>query len=258
MDEVKRSDKFEKVNQETDPECLWQIIEETHKVNTVSKVQSVMKKATRAMYQRMRQGAFESIITYKERFNAALKGYEEQKNPKMEEKDIAMDFFEGLDNARYATFKTEIMNSLTSKAIEQPKNLNEMYLLANQWLKTTTKINMGYATTFVTTLDHQERNDKRPGKQQEKSGEENKKREKDVSKIECYACGKMGHYANKCPSREKKDANENEEEEQEEERNAHLTWNANAFTTYQVTAVQQKTFGPKDVLLDSQANISVV
>ena len=104
-----------------------------------------------------------------------------------------MDFFEGLDNARYATFKTEIMNSLTSKAIEQPKNLNEMYLLANQWLKTTTKINMGYATTFVTTLDHQERNDKRPGKQQEKSGEENKKREKDVSKIECYACGKMGH-----------------------------------------------------------------
>jgi len=39
------------------------------------------------------QDAFESIITYKERFNAALKGYEEQKNPKMEEKDIAMDFF---------------------------------------------------------------------------------------------------------------------------------------------------------------------
>ena len=36
------------VDQETDPEGLWQIIEETHKVNTVSKVQSVMKKAARA------------------------------------------------------------------------------------------------------------------------------------------------------------------------------------------------------------------
>ena len=212
------------VNQETDLEGLWQIIEETHKVNTVSKVQPVTKKAARAMYQKMRQGVFASIITYKERFNAALKGYEEQKNSKMEEKDIAMDFFEGLDNARYASFKTEIINSLTSKAIEQPQNLNEMYLLTNQWLKMTTKTIMGYATTFVTTLDHQERKDKRPGKQQqEKSGEEKKKREKDLSKIECYACGKTGHYATKCPSKEpKKDESENEEQDAVK-RHSHLT-----------------------------------
>ena len=77
LDEVKRSDKFETVDQETDPEGLWQIIEETHKVNTVSKVQSITKKAARATYQKMRQGAFELIITYKERFNDALKGYVE-------------------------------------------------------------------------------------------------------------------------------------------------------------------------------------
>ena len=50
LDEVKWSDKFEKVDQETDLEGLWQIIEETHKVSTVSKVQSVMKKAARATY----------------------------------------------------------------------------------------------------------------------------------------------------------------------------------------------------------------
>jgi len=134
-----------------------------------------------------------------------------------------------------------------------------MYLLANQWLKTTTRNDpKGYATTFVTTLDHQERNDKRPEKkQQDKSDEESKKREKDLSKIKCYACGEMGHYANKCPSRQT-DSNENEEQEQEETRSSHVTWNANTLTTYQVNAVQQKTFGPKDVLLDNQANISVV
>lgn len=39
----------------------------------------------------MRQGALESNITYKEGFNAALKGYIDQKNPKMEDKDIAME-----------------------------------------------------------------------------------------------------------------------------------------------------------------------
>ena len=94
-------------------------------------------------------------------------------------------------------------------------------------------------------------------KRQDKSDEESKKREKDLSKIKCYACGEMGHYANKCPSRQT-DSNENEEQEQEETRSSHVTWNANTFTTYQVNAVQQKTFGPKDVLLDNQANISVV
>ena len=51
LDKVKRSDKFEKVHQDTDPEGLWHIIEETHKVNTVSKVQPVAKKAARATYQ---------------------------------------------------------------------------------------------------------------------------------------------------------------------------------------------------------------
>ena len=48
----------------------------------------------------------------------------------MDAKDIAMDFFRGLDNAQYASFKTEIKNGLTSKAFEQPENLNAMYLLA--------------------------------------------------------------------------------------------------------------------------------
>jgi len=51
------------------------------------------------------------------------------------------------------------MNDLTSKVIEQPSaNLNEMYLLANQWLQVKTMTNaMGFGTTFTTTLDYQER-----------------------------------------------------------------------------------------------------
>ena len=75
LDEVKRSNKFERIDQETDQESLWQINEETHKVKTISEVQSVTKKAAIAAYQQMRQSACESIITYKERFNAMLKGW---------------------------------------------------------------------------------------------------------------------------------------------------------------------------------------
>ena len=263
LEEIKRSDKFEKIDEETDPLNLWLLVEETHKVTSISKVEAVTKLAARSTYATMRQGPYESIITYKERFTVALKAYDDQGNPKLEDRDIAMDFFRGLDNARYATFKTEIMNGLTSKAIEQPDSLNAMYLLANQWLKTTTKTNLGYATTFTTTLDYQEKSHRRGKNKKDKNKRNNddkkttsdksEKSKTDMSEIECYACGENGHYANKCPKRQ------NKEEEQEEERSAHLTWNANTFTTYQVlNASQKNSFGPFDVLIDNQANVSVM
>ena len=79
-----------------------------------------------------------------------------------------------------------------------------------------------------------------------------------MGKNKCYACGKTGHYANKCLVREqKKDENENEEQDVEE-RHSHLKWNASTFHTKQVNKVQQSVFGPKDVFLDNQATISVV
>jgi len=139
-----------------------------------------------------------------------------------------------------------------------------MCLLANQWLKTATKTNLGYATTFTTTLDYQEKPDKpnrgkkdkrkknnEEKKASDKSSEKSEKKERDMNKVECFACGENGHFANKCPTRQNN-------KEEDKERSAHLTWNENTFTTYQVNAVQQNTFGPKDVLLDNQANISVV
>ena len=52
--------------------------------------------AARSTYQTMWQGAYESIITYKEHFTTALKAYVDQKNPDMEDKDVTMDFLEDL------------------------------------------------------------------------------------------------------------------------------------------------------------------
>jgi hypothetical protein len=81
------------------------------------------------------QGGYKTIIVYKERFNFALKSYEEQGNKKLYAPDIILDLFRGLDNMQYITFKTDYINGLISKAIDPPKELNEVYLLANQWLK---------------------------------------------------------------------------------------------------------------------------
>jgi hypothetical protein len=43
-----------------------------------------------------------------------------------------MDFFDGLDNGRYAELKKSILNGMAAGSVTQPATLNEMYLLANQ------------------------------------------------------------------------------------------------------------------------------
>jgi len=91
-DEIKRQANYETFEQAADPEGLWQLVEETHKINSISKVEAIKKLAACSTYYHMRQGAYESIITYKEHFDNAKKAYDHQKNPKLGDKDVAMDF----------------------------------------------------------------------------------------------------------------------------------------------------------------------
>jgi hypothetical protein len=148
--EVKRHQDFEIIKENRDVQRLWEIIEETHKVFTISRIAAMIKKTFRKEYQLMHQGPYESIITYKEQFDIALKAYQDQENVNLDEPDVAKDFFDGLDNARYADFKKLILNGMTAGSVTQPATLNEMYLLANQWLKTMGRMQSGLASTFVT------------------------------------------------------------------------------------------------------------
>jgi len=50
LDEIKRSDKWEDIEKKTDPLELWLLIEDTHKVNSISKVEEVTKLAARSTY----------------------------------------------------------------------------------------------------------------------------------------------------------------------------------------------------------------
>jgi len=82
LDEVKRQDNWEAIDENADPVGLWKLVETTHKVNTISKVATVTKLAARTTYKNMRQGGFERIIAYKERFNAARWIYQATRRPK--------------------------------------------------------------------------------------------------------------------------------------------------------------------------------
>ena len=73
------------------------------------KVASVVKTTARDKYESMRQGQFETIITYKQRFDAAVEAYNDIENPEIRDTDIAMDFLNGLDDNCYAEFKVDIV-----------------------------------------------------------------------------------------------------------------------------------------------------
>jgi hypothetical protein len=80
------------VEQDANPEALWQLVEMKNKVHSVSKVEVVVKLAARPQLATTRQGAFESILAFKQRCMNALKAYKDQKNQLRTPQDEAMDF----------------------------------------------------------------------------------------------------------------------------------------------------------------------
>jgi hypothetical protein len=116
-------------------------------------VAAIVKLEARNQLKNLKQGAFESIITYKKRCNDAFKAYHVHENPTKDGAEQAMDFFDGLDNGRYANFKVQYLNSLQIKTITAPTDLNTVFNLANNWLKLKALPGGGYANTYATKVD---------------------------------------------------------------------------------------------------------
>ena len=98
------------------------------------------------------------------------------------------------------------------------------------------------------------KNKKDQGQKKQESGKE----KRDVSEIECFSCGIKGHYANACPHRLEKQKQDSESDDDDaSERSGHVTW-ASAYTTYQVNAVSETRLTRSEVLIDNQANVSII
>jgi hypothetical protein len=250
---------------------LWKIVEDKHRVHSTSKVAAIVKLDVRNQLKNLKQGAFESIITYKKRYNDALKAYHDHGNPTKDGAEQVMDFFDRLDNGRYADFKVQYLNGLQMKTITAPTDLNTVFNLANNWLKPKALHGGGYASTYATKVDKVEKKstpkeetkndgDKQQGKLKT-DGKVESERKPRTKKIECFICGD-DHYANDCPHRKKLvESNKVRANEEEEEAAVNAVWEANAFATvhtYQINAVGFYGFKSTEVLLDNQADISII
>jgi hypothetical protein len=138
-EEVAQDPDYDNWSVATDPEKLWKAIIETHKVNCVSSVDAVKELAARKAYQMLKQGAFETLAQYSERFRETYRAYKATEDPTnpivIREPDQAMDFFHGLDGSKYGEFKVHVKNGWAMKSMMPPTTVNEIYRLAGVWVK---------------------------------------------------------------------------------------------------------------------------
>ena len=106
----------------------------------------------RQTYRSTKQGPMESIAEYKTRFTFNKEAYDQGGNVELPPEDVSMDFFNGLDNARYARFKADIEND-RAKGVEGPQTLYDMFHRASNFVVVKSNWRPGGGAAFATRAD---------------------------------------------------------------------------------------------------------
>ena len=197
---------FEQIESQRDDLRLWTLVQsiclgtEDRSVNKIK-----LKHQAKKKYESIRQYKGESVYMFKERFIAALTRLEALEIELPLEEEQAIVFVEGLDDVKYSSWKMEIANNQLRGINIYPKSLNDAAMQASNFKIVTTKSQEEQPTVFITNAqDFKKRKDTIAPK-------------KDMTKVKCYNCQKLGHYAYKCP---KKQDRENAINEVKEEKKA--------------------------------------
>ena len=109
-----------------DPIRLWARVLQTH-LAVDTGVSIVNQKEARTKYGSVKQGATESLVSYKQRFEDALKGLNAVGAIPTPDSDQAVDFITGLDSNRYVDLKVQLQTELTGGYGTYPPNLGKAF-----------------------------------------------------------------------------------------------------------------------------------
>jgi len=100
-DELKRHKDFEKFHADVDPLSMWIALKELHLVTTQSKTSAIICLQASEDYEKLHQGGFEKLTSFKERFDIRFQAYNTSLgNPQCEERS-AMQFLSKINRNRY-------------------------------------------------------------------------------------------------------------------------------------------------------------
>eukprot|EP01041_Mallomonas_annulata_P013050 gene13050-27536_t len=160
-----------------------------------------------SLYANLKQNTAESVARFKEKFDNALLALDAAEADRPDEQDLAADFIDKLDKARFGDMQLELRNNMTFGIGEFPATLQAAFTLAGRYKKRVssggfiaaeTVFNVRKEEPASAKTSKKTSNFKKKSEKQTKSEAKEHRQDSSVKKLKCFGCG-QNHALRDCP-----------------------------------------------------------